>query len=224
MKFIFEEDVKVLGVRGVYLRIKGLHNHVEDVDSLAKFINSSTEVVKESLSHISIDEDPILRGFFELHNRVGANNRKLVASPQNLLRLTQEKGALPRINPVVDIYNLLSIKTHLALGAHDCASIDGDVTLKLTDGSEQFWPLGSNKAEKVKKGEYAYVDNANDVLCRLEVRQVEKTKVTERTTDCFYIIQGNKETDINYIRNTARDLVNITKLYCGGIEEYLYTW
>jgi DNA/RNA-binding domain of Phe-tRNA-synthetase-like protein len=100
-------------------------------------------------------------------------------------------GQLPRINLLVDIYNLVSVKTHLSLGAHDRQKLGGDVHLKLTTGTERFWPIGTNELYPVKPGKYAYVDDDNDIICRLEVRQVEKTKVLPDTTACFFIVQGN---------------------------------
>ncbi len=108
------------------------------------------------------------------------------------MNMLLKNGYLPNINLIVDIYNLVSVMTKLALGAHDLDSIKGDVSLRLTNGSETFLPIGYNKNKPISRGEYAYIDDNNDVLCRMEVRQVEKTKVTESTSNCMYIVQGNE--------------------------------
>ena len=93
------------------------------------------------------------------------------------MKLILKRGELAPINPVVDLYNLISIQSHLALGAHDIEYIDGNVNLRLTDGTERFVPIGADgQPEPVKAGEYAYVDDSNEIICHLETRQVEKRK------------------------------------------------
>jgi DNA/RNA-binding domain of Phe-tRNA-synthetase-like protein len=145
-----------------------------------------------------------------------------VASPENLLSALLRSRRLPQINVVVDIYNLMSVKSRLALGAHDIAHISGNINLRMTTGTENFWPLGMPEPKAVGAGEYAYVDDQNDIICRLETRQVEKTKVTVETTECFYIVQGNAATDDMYIKSVTDELIALTKRFCGGEERILY--
>jgi DNA/RNA-binding domain of Phe-tRNA-synthetase-like protein len=56
----------------------------------------------------------------------------------------------------------------------------------------------------------------------LDSRQVEKTKVTLETTDCFYIIQGNTATSEESISRCAERLIQLTQKYCGGKPRYVY--
>jgi len=182
MEFIFAPEARAVGVTGAYLVISGVRNRAGDDDFAAWQARALDEVLARWPDAAALAEEPVLAGFRALHEAVGAPNRKNLASPENLLRLLLKSGALPRVNLLVDIYNTVSVRTRLALGAHDVARITGNVTLRLTDGSEGFHPLGAPAPEPVKPGEYGYVDDANDVICRLEVRQVEKTKVTGDTT------------------------------------------
>ena len=127
-----------------------------------------------------------------------------------------ENNGMFEINKVVDIYNIISMKSKLCLGAHDMDKIDGNVTLKITDGKEKFIPIGGE--EKVlDRGEYSYVDDSNEIICRLEVRQVEKTKITEDTKNVFYIVQGNEETSEEYLLEVAQEVIDKTVMCCGGM-------
>ena len=120
------------------------------------------------------------------------------------------------INQAVDIYNLISLESKLALGAHNIDRVDGNVTLRFTDGSERFVPIGQTEPVPVAPHEYCYCDDANEVLCRLEVRQVEKTKVEESARNIFYIIQGNEATPDELLHETAQKIIDLTTKYCGG--------
>src|SRR5262249_15690006 len=124
--------------------------------------------IKSGLSEDRLRTDEILSGFRTLHEKVGKTGKRWTSSPENLNRMLLNATQLQRINKIVDIYNLVSLQTGLALGAHDLDRITGNVTLRLTNGTEKFWPLGAKEPEKVGAGEYAYCDDANEILCRLE--------------------------------------------------------
>jgi DNA/RNA-binding domain of Phe-tRNA-synthetase-like protein len=221
IEFDISDQVKALGLTGAYLALGGLSNRESDTE----FEEIKEQTVKNVLAELTpekIEGDPILRGFRQLHASVNKASKKYVASPENLLGYLLQTGHLPHVNLLVDIYNLVSIKTRTAVGAHDILRINGNVHLRLTDGTENFWPLGYDKPKPVGSGEYAYVDDGNDIICRLEVRQVEKTKVTLETTECFFIVQGNAATDTEYIKNTVKELIEMTKKFCGGRERVLY--
>ncbi len=215
LQFEFSDEVAALGVRGAYFTITGLANRASD-PAFEALAARETEAVLAGLSPDAIRDDPVLAGFRALHEAVGVSNRKNVASPENLLKLLLKAGGLPTVNLVVDIYNLVSLKTRLALGAHDLAGVAGNIRLRLTGGTEGFVPLGAGEAKPVRPGEYAYVDDGNDVLCRLEVRQVEKSKVGLETCDCFYIVQGSAATPPELLRAAAEEVIALTRQFCGG--------
>lgn len=56
---------------------------------------------------------------------------------------------LPASEKAVDIYNIISMESKLCLDAHDIDKIPGNVTLKLTDGTETFYPLSRTEPKKV---------------------------------------------------------------------------
>jgi len=221
--FSIAPEVLALGVTGAYVAITGLSNRETDAAFEQELEVALTGLRTRYAGDGFLRDDPVLAGFRELHTRVGRSNRRFVASPEALAGRFVRTGALPRVNLLVDIYNLVSLRTRLALGAHDLARIDGDVALRLTDGSEGFHPLGAPAPEPVFPGEYAYVNGANDVICRLEVLQVEKTKLGLDTTGAFYIIQGNMNTPAAAVVAALDELMSLTRHYCGGEARVLYT-
>ena len=140
--------------------------------------------------------DPIIRGFRALRTAIGRSPRKRPCSIESLIGLLHRRGGLPQIHPIVDIYNLVSLETRLTLGAHDLDRVTGNITLRIVAGDEPFTPLGSDQREPVQAGEYAYVDDAGDVLCRLDYKQCDKTKLTDATSRCLVILQGNPNTPL----------------------------
>jgi len=221
MKFSVTDEVLDLGVKVVIVIIKDMKN-IQENKEFSSYKNSIIDDMKKHLTQESIEDNKILKGFWKLHENIGKTSKKDISSPENLLNMIITNGTVPSINLIVDIYNLTSIQTNMALGAHDLNNITGNVTLRLTDGSENFLPIGYSKPKPVSRGEYAYIDDANDILCRMEVRQVEKTKVTTETTSCMYIVQGNENTTEKDVEVAANMLIELTTKYCGGIAEIIY--
>lgn len=215
LTFDIAPEVRALGVRGAFAIVEGLDN-ASASSALERYLAELKARLATTLTPQSVADDPVLRGFRELHERVGRSSRRFPASAESLANLFLRKGIVPRINPVVDIYNAVSLETRLSLGAHDIARVAGNITLRLTRGDERFVPLGASGPEPVGPGEYAYVDDDNRILCRLEHRQCEQTKVTPQSTACFYILQGNGATPRAAIEHALDRLVSLTTTLCGG--------
>lgn len=213
INFSIDQKVLELGVKVKTAVIFGVKNQPSNAVSI--FITE--EVAK--LTPVQIDN--ILLGFQELHTKVGRGNKDCVSSPESLINFLARKGQLPQINPVVDLYNLISVKSKLALGAHDISKINGNVSLKTTTGSENFIPLGKSEPQIVPAREYAYIDDGNNIICRLEVIQCDQTKITPETKDIFLIIQGSRNTGQDYIDKTAMEVCELIVKYCEGIVTYL---
>jgi DNA/RNA-binding domain of Phe-tRNA-synthetase-like protein len=221
LSFAVSQDVLALGWTGACFIMTDLCNRESD----SGFDRLKDEAITKILSERTYEQlkaDPILQGFKQMHEAIKHSNRETTAAPLKLLQILERNGAFPRVNLLVDIYNLISLETRLAMGVHDCAKISGDVTLKLTNGTERFIPIGTPEL-KARPGDYAYIDDNNDIICWLEVRQHEKTKVTPDTTQCFYVIQGNPITPPGYIQAATAKLIDLTQKFCGGTAQMIDT-
>lgn len=216
MKFTFETAVYELGVRGVYFNVRGMRNIDSNDAGIEAFV---TEQVARWTA--DLEKSEIIRGFSLLHRKVSNRAAKLAASSESLSAYRRTHGAIPRINGLVDVYNAISVRSGVAIGAHDLARVSGDIALRLTRGDETFWPLGASEPRKVPPGEYAYVDSSDDILCRMEVRQVEKTKVTLATRDAFFIVQAHAHADWVTVTEISEELKRACLGFFGGAVESL---
>lgn len=204
------KEIPVLFVNATKLSIKRRHRELE------RLIKAETPAI------LSMDDKRrrILDSYHDLHAKFGG--QAFVSAPQYLWEFLAQRQRLMQINALVDLYNFISLKYALALGAHDLDKIDGRVSFDLTTGAEVFYPLGSTEPVPVLPGEYAYMDE-QEILCRLEVKQCEKTKVTTETERCLLIIQGNAATPIEYLHRAADDLTSGIATYCNGEAEVMET-
>lgn len=219
--FSVTQEVLELGIKIVGGRVTGTKNTSDNSD-FETYKRDKLKQITQDWQGKNYKEDSVLQGFRDLHTNVGRSNRDYVASPENLLIRFLKKGIFPHINTIVDIYNLISLESRLALGAHDIDHVKGNITLRLTDGNENFIPLGSTEPMRVFPHEYAYIDDGNNIVCRLEVLQVEPTKVTINSHDIFFIIQGNQNTEQTYVINYANQLGALITKYSGGDFSIIY--
>ncbi len=220
MKFKVERAVLDNGVRIIFAVVRGIDNHGDSAE-WQEYRAARIKELCELYENIDIHADPVLEGFNILHDNVGVKRRKNIPASENLIKLLLKHHGMFYINKAVDIYNLISLESKLALGAHNIDKVDGDVTLRFTDGTEKYVPIGQEEPVPVAPHEYCYCDDSNEVLCRLEVRQVNKTAVDENTANVFYIVQGNAATPDELLYETARKIIDTTVKYCGGSGEMI---
>ncbi|MDO4466582.1 MAG: phenylalanine--tRNA ligase beta subunit-related protein [Bacillota bacterium] len=219
MEFFVQQSVLDADVKIVFAKITGIDNR--ENEEWFGFRKKKIEELYQKYKDLNVKEDRILEGYNLLHDHTGVKRRKNVPASENLIKLLIKRADVAFINTAVDIYNLISIESKLALGAHDIDKTDGNVTLRFTNGDENFIPLGKEGAQPINEHEYSYIDDANDVLCRLEIRQVLKTLVTEDSKNVWYIVQGNEFTSQEYLIETAKRIIDLTTKYCGGIGEVI---
>ena len=215
IKFSVEQAVLDIGVKIIFPVLEGIDNTVLSPE-WKKVRRDRISLLLEKYRDIDYHADPILEGFHVLHDKSGVKRRKNIPASENLIRLLKKNEDMLLINQAVDIYNVISMESKLALGAHDIDHVDGNVCLRFTDGTERFVPIGQIEPVPANAHEYSYCDDANEILCRLEIRQVEKTKVDENSRNIFYIVQGNAATDDAFLIETAQRIIDETVKYCGG--------
>ncbi len=216
MEFMITKPVAELGVRVVYCMIRGVDNSTKSPEQKSEWESALRELAQE-YADLDYHRDERLEGYHILHDRAGVKRRKNIPSAENLIRMLRKHGTLPDINPIVNLYNLTSVRSRLCIAAHDLDRVAGDVMVKKPDGSERYIPMGQNEAVTLDEHEYYYCDDANDVLCRLELHQCSKTVVTPETKNLLLILEGHDATPEKLLEETAWELVNQIVRNFGGI-------
>jgi DNA/RNA-binding domain of Phe-tRNA-synthetase-like protein len=219
MIFVVAEECVQLGLRAGAIVLRNLHI-APALPQLRAEIDREIEVVRSRFaSPAAVRSCLEVAAFQKLHRRAGVSSRKEQSSVERLLLLALKRGQLPTINSLVDVYNLVSLRTGCSLGAHDLDVISLPVKLALLTGRESFTPLGETTPAAVIPSEYGYVDAAERLLCRLDVRQAEFSKVTQRTRNVLLIVEGTTEHDPAVLRRAIEDVIALTTRYCGGTAE-----
>ena len=189
-KFILEQpylDIFPESRIGI-LVCKGINNQVEDEDKYAEYLQNAQ---KEGMKHIAnpeFTENPIIRtwrdAFYQFKTKKGAR-----CSIEAMLKRVSKGNSIGTINPLVDIYNGISLKYGVPVGGEDIDKFAGDNRLTVADGSEEFVTYGSDKSEPPYPGEVVYKDDEGAICRCFNWRESVRTMLTEETTNAFMCIE-----------------------------------
>lgn len=73
-----------------------------------------------------------------LYRRFGVDPTRHRPSSEALLRRVQRGDPLPRVNSLVDVANVVSLRLQVPVGLYDLAAVDGDLTVRLGRGGETY--------------------------------------------------------------------------------------
>ncbi len=137
-------------------------------------------------------------------------------SIEALLKRAKNNHQLTPINPLVDIYNYISLNFGFPCGGEDIDQISGDMLLIKATGFEDFITYGSDISEPPYEGELVYKDNLGVICHCLNWREGKRTILTEKTTSAILCIE-NIQTDCkNDLLIAIETLANQIKNELGG--------
>jgi methionyl-tRNA synthetase len=205
IRTVIDDDCKKLGMKIMGAIITGV--------DIKKKHNGLEKLKKETVMNYRFSQEEIMKAYKRIYDMLDI---KGVRHPiENLKEIVKKNGKLPTINTVVDSYNVVAFEKFLSMGAHDLNKIKGNVRLKMTDGSEKYTPLDTGRPERTNKGEFACIDDEK-VICRMDIKQCDETKITEKTRNVFLYVQGNEKTSDKYMKNALERACDNMVRFCGG--------
>ncbi|MBI2665001.1 methionine--tRNA ligase [Candidatus Woesearchaeota archaeon] len=144
-------DVASLGVKVRVAHIFGLNikKRNGDIEKLKKELEKNIQVY----SHKKILDD-----YDRISQQTGVDSEKYLNAVAHLITLVKNKGKLPQINTVVDVYNIFSVKSGMLMATHDADKLKGDIDVRLSAKGEPFVSLDGS-FEKLNSGEVIYADS-----------------------------------------------------------------
>lgn len=138
------------------------------------------------------------------------------ASIEALLKRVQNGNQIGNINPLVDIYNSISLRYGLPCGGEDIDAFSGDLRLTKANGNEPFIPLGEEENSPPYEGEIVYKDEAGAVCRCWNWREALRTILTEKTKNAFLCIELADDSRLDDLEAGLSDLAALVSENLGG--------
>ncbi|MEU7426367.1 phenylalanine--tRNA ligase beta subunit-related protein [Streptomyces sp. NPDC040750] len=196
----------------------GLRGH-ETWPATAAALAGMEQQVADGTWQPADDTDPRIESWHTAYRSFGTNPRRIRPSVDALGRRLAKKGVLPRINPAVDSYNVVSVRHGLPAGAFDLDHVTGDVEIRYADGSETFTPLGEpDTIENPQRGEIIYVDTTGVLTRHWNHRDAHRTRVTEDSIRVAFMLETlHAGRDEQLLKTAADELQELLAPHAGQI-------
>lgn len=194
--------------------VDGVKVEKEKVE-LQQFKEKIMEEVKRTYDLATVKDVPIFRAYRDFFWRIGIDPTKNRPAAEALIRRVLAGKPLPKINTLVDAYNLASIKTCISIGAFDAGRIRGDLVLRLARKGEEFTGIGMEKP-MVLEGNEAVVSDSEKLIAIYPYRDADDTKVTETTKNVLLLICGAPGIDEGVLKRASQTTVDYITKFCGG--------
>jgi DNA/RNA-binding domain of Phe-tRNA-synthetase-like protein len=149
----------------------------------------------------------------------GANPKKTPCSVEALWKRVQKDGGLPTIDPVVDLYNALSIRFGASFGGEDLDRYQGLPRLVAARGDEPFDTVRDGVAviEHPEAGEVVWRDHAGITCRRWNWRQCKRTALTGESRNLWFVVDRLPPMPITELTRAGEELVSGLAYMSPGI-------
>ena len=146
----------------------------------------------------------------------GVSPTKYRCAAEALLRRLRKVGAIPSINTLVDIGNLVSLRYSLPVLVYDLAKTSGTVTVGLARGDEAYFELHSETLQAPPAGEVIFADERRRVIARRWCwRQSAESAVSETTSEAVLIVEAQHDGGLDLVPAAAKDLRDLISRFAG---------
>ena len=169
----------------------------------------------------TITEIPKIAAWRQAYRQFGAKPKDYPSSIESLLKRVAKGGNFWGINPLVDIYNYISLKHILPAGGEDIDKMIGNLELTYASATEKaVRVLGRDADEAPKDGEVIYKDAEGTICRRWNWREVSRTILTTDTTNCVIVFEALNPVTLDELKEAQRELGELVEKYCGGSYEH----
>ncbi|MDE5422422.1 hypothetical protein L3073_09410 [Ancylomarina sp. DW003] len=113
-----------------------------DSDKLWEVINQHIKQIEESTTVEAIRNKPTISSSKDAYRKVGKDPNRYRLSAESLLRRIVNGKGLYKINNVVDLLNLASIKSGFSIGGYNADKIVGSIKMGLGKTDEAYQGIG----------------------------------------------------------------------------------
>ncbi|MBK5242660.1 B3/4 domain-containing protein [Clostridium sp.] len=221
-KFIVEDDFWGLFPQariGVVV-CTGIDNAIRDEDKFKELVSQAEIAALTYLTEEQFSKNPVIQIWREAFKKF-KTKKGVRSSIEALLKRVDNGNRIGNINPLVDIYNSISLNFALPCGGEDIDKFVGNIRLTKADGNEEFITLGSDESSSPYEGELIYKDD-DGAICRcLNWRESVRTMLTESTKDAFMCVELLDETRYREFEQSLKQLADLINKNLGGTTEII---
>lgn len=196
----------------------GLRITPERPAALATLIADEEQATQQAIGDAPLGDIPELGAWRETYRQFGVKKTSYRSSVERLVKKARQGDELPHINTLVDVYNLISVRYRMPVGADDLDHVISPVAYRFSRPGDSFIPLGADEGaeDPPQPGEVVYAD-ANRVLCRRwNWYQDARSAISTGTTRAIINVEAIEPASAARVEEASADLASLLAEYCGA--------
>ena len=166
---------------------EGIENHRPRPDLQQLWHRTWELASRRASSEVNAQSHPRVRPWREAMSAIGVSGQKFPSSIEAALRRAMKGGEPFSINPLVDFYNLVSLKHIVPAGGFDLARLEEVLDLRLTRPGDAFQALDESEPSAVADDEVAYLTGQTVLTRHFVWRQSQAGLLTPETRSVFLV-------------------------------------
>ena len=176
------------------------------------------KAVKESAKYTGAEpfsSNPVIAQWRDAYKKF-PKRKGARASVEALLKRASKGHHFAPINPLVDVYNSISMTYGVPVGIEDADHIAGDMHLGKAKGGAAFVSVGGNgenESDPAREGEIMYYDDEGAVCRSLNWRDGTRTQVNDDTKNAVIVIESVNAEQAARAKEAMSKLSELIKKY-----------
>ncbi|MEU4225014.1 phenylalanine--tRNA ligase beta subunit-related protein [Nonomuraea sp. NPDC026600] len=145
-------------------------------------------------------ELPEIQAWRRTFSKMGLKPTQYRCASESLLRRFRKEGALPRIHPLIDLCNAVSLAYAIPVAVFDVAEVTGSLEVRHAAGDESYLTF-SGETERPEPGEVIFADAAGRAHARRWTnRQSGRSAVRDKTATVLIVAEALHDTAADDVR------------------------
>ena len=151
-----------------------------------------------------------LAAWAETFRKFGAKPQRTPCSAEALRKRVLRDGSLPSLDPIVDLYNAISIEYAIPVGGENIEAYVGSPRLVVADGTEPFDTMkeGAPAFEYPDPGEVVWRDDKGVTCRRWNWRQGVRTRLGADAKSMWFILESLPQMPLETLHEAGKMLTD----------------
>lgn len=186
---------------------------------LERQIAEAEQVIRQVIGEETpLGDVPELGIWREVYRQFGAKKTSFRSSVERLVKKARQGGELPRVNTLVDAYNLISLRYRMPVGADDLAMLVSPVSYRFSRPGDSFIPLGdpAGAEDPPLPGEVVYADGQRVLCRRWNWYQDAWSAISTETTQALLNVEAIEPGTAALVEEASQALCELLGDFCGA--------
>ncbi|HBQ0703243.1 TPA: B3/4 domain-containing protein [Klebsiella pneumoniae] len=151
-----------------------------------------------------------LAAWADVFQKLGAKPKRTPCSADALRKRVLRDGTMPALDPIVDLYNAVSLRYAVPVGGENISAYQGSPRLAVANGTEPFDTVkeGETAVEYPSQGEVIWCDDTGATCRRWNWRQGIRTRLGVDAQQMWFILESLPQMPLEKLHEAGKMLTD----------------